>query len=233
MHRKVSVEGQPYDLERAARVLIGPDVRITLEGGTAYLETSAISQAADAGTARASAELLLRELSGLLRLEFELTAPLGAGSVVEIRADGSPMTTAFASVAAAASIVPVPAIHAGSAPPQPRPIDVALTKLSDPKVAFVGQLLAEPTSWLSLCKVIDAIADTEGGMEQLKQRGWIPATTIERITLTGNAYETALEGGRHAKVAFSLAKAKASTIPLNDALAAVKGLVGEWIRSRP
>jgi hypothetical protein len=237
MRRLVVVQGQRFDLERAVQVLAGSDVRIVKEEEAFFVEAPEITQAANATEARRNADIITRELSGMLRLEFALTTPITAGSVVDIEDDGNRRIHGFVMAQAAVVVVhvgrPTVRISGGEQAPQDdRGIDVALRQRDDPQVALVARLLAEGPSWSSTYKIIDAVGDDVGGINKLKRQAWIPETEFQRITLTANAHETALDGGRHAKRDISLSNSKLSAIPLDEAWNGVTRLVDAWLRWR-
>lgn len=235
MERRVVVVGAPSDLDRAVRELSG-DVRITLEDGAYCLVAPEITQALDAGSARVAAERLLPLVTGLLRLDGDLAGGLEAGSVVEIGSDGSRRVHGFVFAQAATAVVAVgvPTVTGGApAPPLARPFDVGLAMRAQPDVDLVARLLATGDTWANLYKIIDVIRSAAGGTRILVDRGWIDATTLERISLTANAKEKALEGGRHARPDYALARARLPEIGLEEAAAAVKGLVRGWLLSLP
>jgi hypothetical protein len=217
------------------QILARSDVRIIKEDEAFFVEAPEITQAADATEARHHADTITRDLSGLLRLEFDLTTPLSAGSVIEIEDDGTRRIYGFdmAQVADAVVALGTPAITGDVQAPQvDRGIDVASRQRHERQVALVARLLAEGPSWSSIYKILDAVGDDVGGLNRLKRKAWIPATEFQRITLTANAHETALDGGRHATRDISLSNSKLSAIPLDEAWSGVTRLVDAWLRWR-
>jgi len=120
--------------------------------------------------------------------------------------------------------VPVPATK--------RPLDVGLEQFGDAYVARVLDLLAGQPDWMSLYKVLDVVEDSVGGERALEAKGWVPATSLKRLTLTANAIETAASGGRHATGKYSLAKSRLQPLPLDEAWDVVRQMVRSWLMTR-
>jgi hypothetical protein len=235
VERKVVVEGSRIDLDRAVQSLAGKDVRIVAEDGGYFLVAPEIDNAENAAEARSAADPLLAELHGLLRLEWNPVAKLTAGSVVEIRDDGGRQVHGFVFAQAAVAVVAVgiPTVAGGTPGATPiRALDVGLARRADAEVALVLRLLSDGDTWANLYKIIDQIGSAEGGKKGLIRHGWIDERTLERITLTANAIEKALDGGRHALPTYSLGAASLPEIGLDEAAEAVKGLVRAWLASR-
>jgi hypothetical protein len=69
-------------------------------------------------------------------------------------------------------------------------------------------------------------------MSRLEAKGWVPATSLKRLTLTANAIETAASGGRHATRKYSLAKSRLGPLPLDEAWNVVRQIVRSWLMTR-
>lgn len=210
------------------------EVQIVEVDGESYLEAPGITSAVDAAAARELADVLFPRLSGLLRVEAGIRTPLTAGAVVEFDEDGTKhaFVVEHAHASFAATISGQATIDGVPVPATKRPLDFGLEQLGDAHVALVLDVLADKPDWVSLYKVLDVIEDTVGGERALEAKGWVPATSLKRLTLTANAIETAASGGRHATAKFSLARSRLQPLPLDEAWDVVRQLVRSWLMTR-
>ena len=235
MRRLVRIEGDRTDLERAARLLHASEPRVIQLDGEFFLEATAIEHAVDATAARAYADALVPRLYGLLKTEFDPRRPFGAGAVVEVADDGTKHVYQFVHLQGIASLEAfgVATILGGTPSPAPvSPFEVGVRDLADPQVGLVADLLREDPSWVSLCKIVDAIEDDVGGGRTLEAKGWVAPNNLKRLTMTANAVEMAREGGRHAKRKSSLATAKLPPMTIEEAWQTVRMLARAWLLAR-
>jgi len=230
--RRVIVTGDDSALRRLSEVLSGPERLVEDRDGWA-ITAPEIDRAPSAEEARLAAKSIAAQLSGLARVEYGARGPLTIAHVVEEDTDtGRRHVFVFAEAALVMGAALAATTISGGAP-APRVvtnIERGMALRHERRVALVLELLAEPPSWPTLYKILDAVEEDVGGERALERLKWVPRAELKRFTQSANAIETARSGGRHAKTKYTLGPSAAMTLPEAEELIAT--LVRSWLRYR-
>lgn len=222
--RRVLLTGNPDTLARLQARLHG-DLEIVADRDGLALVSPEIESAPDADAARLQAEKIVELLRGAAALEWS-SGDIAVGHVVDETAGGRRQVTVLhtGSITMDARIV-APGVDTTAGP-----VRLALEDLDDPQVVLVLRLLAQPVSFGSLYKVLDAVEEAVGGERALRDQNWVPARELRRFTQSANAIENAAGGGRHARSDYRLGATPRMTEA--EGLALIRTVVTGWLDSR-
>jgi len=228
----VRLKGDTFDLEDLPALLRSPELTITEENGSYYLESSEFDSLTYADEVRERSVALIKMINGAAKLYRDNFRGISEDGVIRIEDNGRRHHYIFAEAVLTArsklstNVTVTTSDGTQVTVNQPSVIEtwLGLAKKYKP-VADVLHFSRENT-WFNLYKIFEVIRDDVRGEQIIVKNGWVSDKKLSQFTQTAQSREALGYYARHASK-----KYRSPTPPMSwaEAKSLIKGLIMNWL----